>query len=430
MEMEAAPTVILLISVICKEEEAATKEEVSCFAVVTADVAAGFRLYYFLSIPFFDSLINNRNIIRGRSNALLEMDQLEPSVFKRMFRVDRATFGEIMERITPFIQAKNLRKACNSSGAPILLKTRLAVTLRWLAGASYLDLCFAFGISSSTFYHSDGILWPIMEALDAAFSIGFPFHDLDQIENLSQGFFQHSGGLLDGCVLALDGLGVATRQPSKWEVKYPKDYRFRKGGFAIIVLAGCDVQARFIAASATHSGSTNDIIAWQDTKLYEALEIDKLLPPKYFFIGDEAFTNTNQLLTPWSGRGLDQYKDSFNFWLSHSRQCVERSFGILTQRWGIFWRPFRFAFDRWSLVVLVSMKLHNLCIDRNDKTPSQRFNADVRSNDEWVVYDNYRDDDAPLRGRPLGDRRRDITFKLQQLGVLRPLHASMNSRCD
>lgn len=76
------------------------------------------------------------------------------------------------------------------------------------------------------------------------------------------------------------------------------------------------------------------------------------------------------------------------------------------------------------------MKLHNLCIDRNDKTPSQRFNADVRSNDEWVVYDNYRDDDAPLRGRPLGDRRRDITFKLQQLGVLRPLHASMNSRCD
>jgi hypothetical protein len=130
MEMEAAPTVILLISVICKEEEAATKEEVSCFAVVTADVAAGFRLYYFLSIPFFDSLINNRNIIRGRSNALLEMDQLEPSVFKRMFRVDRATFGEIMERITPFIQAKNLRKACNSSGAPILLKARLAVTLR------------------------------------------------------------------------------------------------------------------------------------------------------------------------------------------------------------------------------------------------------------------------------------------------------------
>jgi hypothetical protein len=28
-----------------------------------------------------------------------------------------------------------------------------------------------------SFYHSDGRLQPTIEALDAAFSIGFPFHD-------------------------------------------------------------------------------------------------------------------------------------------------------------------------------------------------------------------------------------------------------------
>jgi hypothetical protein len=61
-----------------------------------------------------------------------------------------------------------------------------------------------------------------------------------------------------------------------------------------------------------------------------------MLPDKYFFIGDKAFTNTFQFCSPWSGRGLDEYKDSFNFWLSHSRQCVRHAFGILTQRWGIF----------------------------------------------------------------------------------------------
>jgi hypothetical protein len=32
--------------------------------------------------------------------------------------------------------------------------------------------------------------------------------------------------------------------------------------------------------------------------LYEAVEIGKKLPPKYFFIGDEAFMNTNQFLSP------------------------------------------------------------------------------------------------------------------------------------
>jgi hypothetical protein len=34
-------------------------------------------------------------------------------------------------------------KAFNSSSGPISLRTKLAVSLRWLAGGSYLDLYFA-----------------------------------------------------------------------------------------------------------------------------------------------------------------------------------------------------------------------------------------------------------------------------------------------
>jgi hypothetical protein len=120
-------------------------------------------------------------------------------------------------------------------------------------------------------------------------------------------------------------------------------------------LAGCDVQARFISASCDHSGLTNDVIAWQDKKLHKLLEVYKLIPSTYFFIGDEAFTNTFQFLSPWSGRGRDPYKDSFNFWLSYSRQCVEQAFGMLTQHWGIFWRMFHFCFNCWTLVVMSAM---------------------------------------------------------------------------
>jgi hypothetical protein len=32
-------------------------------------------------------------------------------------------------------------------------------------------------------------------------------------------------------------------------------------------LAGCDADTRFILATANHSGSTNDIIAWNNSKL-------------------------------------------------------------------------------------------------------------------------------------------------------------------
>ncbi len=125
----------------------------------------------------------------------------------------------------------------NSSRVPIHNKTRLAVTLRWLA---YLDLCFAWSVGISTFFADNGVLWPTLQAIDAAFPLGFPFDDPEALENLLQGFSNHLGGILDGCVMAMDGFGVLTCAPYETEVVQPKDYRYRKSGFAIIVLAGCD----------------------------------------------------------------------------------------------------------------------------------------------------------------------------------------------
>jgi len=86
------------------------------------------------------------------------MDRLDPSVFKKMFRVDRPTFDEVINKVTPYMKHRDEMKATNSSGSPIYLITRLAVPLRWLAGASHLDLCFAWGFLSSSFYSRRGVL--------------------------------------------------------------------------------------------------------------------------------------------------------------------------------------------------------------------------------------------------------------------------------
>jgi len=179
--------------------------------------------------------------------------------------------------------SRNEVKAMNSSGEPISVCTRLVVALRWLAGGSYLDICFAWGLGISTFFDTDhGVLWPTLQAINDVFSMGFPIDDEEKLEELSRGFSEHSSGILDGCVLALDGLGVCTRCPFKTEVSRPKDYRFRKSGFAILVLAGCDIKAHFVCALCDHSGSTNDITAWQYSHLYKMLEMDKLLPTSIF----------------------------------------------------------------------------------------------------------------------------------------------------
>jgi hypothetical protein len=66
------------------------------------------------------------------------------------------------------------------------------VTLRWLAGASHIDLCFAWGLAHSTFFSERGALWPTVEAIDNAFEMDFPVNDLDRLEELSKGFSDHS----------------------------------------------------------------------------------------------------------------------------------------------------------------------------------------------------------------------------------------------
>jgi hypothetical protein len=60
------------------------------------------------------------------------------------------------------------------------------------------------------FFHSDGVLWPTLEAIDAAFNLGLPGDDPIQLAHLARGFEEHSCGILKGCVLAIDGLGVST----------------------------------------------------------------------------------------------------------------------------------------------------------------------------------------------------------------------------
>jgi hypothetical protein len=89
----------------------------------------------------------------------------------------------------------------------------------WPAGVSYIDLCFAWGVATSRFYSERGIIWPTIETIDLA-----------------------SGGIFDGCVLAIDGFAVATRQPYDFEVVYKKDYRYCKGGFAIVIIAAAKSQ--------------------------------------------------------------------------------------------------------------------------------------------------------------------------------------------
>ena len=102
-------------------------------------------------------------------------------------------------------------------------------------------------------------------------------------------------------------------------------------------MAACKANLEFVFFPAKHTGSTNDVVAIQGCEGGRILLGTSMteLPLGYYGVGDEAFMCTDTLLTPWSGRGLDRNKDSFNFFLSAMRQWIERAFGMFVGRWGI-----------------------------------------------------------------------------------------------
>ena len=52
------------------------------------------------------------------------------------------------------------------------------------------------------------------------------------------------------------------------------------------------------------------------------------------------------------------------------RQLIERAFGMLVMRCGMFSREFLFASERWSTDIMVCMKLHDLSLERKVKFTS------------------------------------------------------------
>ena len=80
------------------------------------------------------------------------MEYLDESQFQRMFRLTRFAFDGLLEKNSPSIKKENGLLHNHDPSVVISPRTRLACALRWLAGGSYIDICFAFGIPDGTFF--------------------------------------------------------------------------------------------------------------------------------------------------------------------------------------------------------------------------------------------------------------------------------------
>ena len=255
---------------------------------------------------------------------------------------------------------KDETQAKRSSGSTITPAWRLAITLRVLAGG---DPCGCADMANVL----DRIVWPIIDETVDAIMKHFRIADFDvkdsaKLEKLESEFALRSDNVVRGCVGALDGMAVCIRKPLPKECGNPKHYYNRKGFFALNLQAICDANKRFLFFSVLCPGSTHDSLAFDMSSLGRRIAKEGMLKP-YWIAADNAYRASEFIVVPWPGRNLDVAKDSFNFWLSNSRITIEGAFGILTQRWGIFWRPLPCTLDLSIWIIGTCILLHNLCID-------------------------------------------------------------------
>jgi DDE superfamily endonuclease len=126
-----------------------------------------------------------------------------------------------------------------------------------------------------------------------------------------------SKGLFKTAIGMVDGILIKIKSPSKQEDICISDYRSgHKKQIGINVQALCDAKLRFLYVSAMTPGRTNDYKAYEMSNLSSLIE---QLPEGYWCGGDNAYINTEHLLSPFPCQSISPERDAFNFFLSNCR---------------------------------------------------------------------------------------------------------------
>ena len=183
--------------------------------------------------------------------------------FTRTFRMDPDAFSKLCEELRPLLQKNEEMAARSTPGGAISPEVRLAISLRYLAGGSYLDLCDIYNCARSTMYE---VVWDTVDSINKTPSLALNFPSTQaECAAAAAGFkaLICKNGVVKGVVAAVDGLFIKRRAPSIRETLHvTRFFNGHKMGYGLNLQAACDSRLRFVGASCNCPGGTNDVTAW------------------------------------------------------------------------------------------------------------------------------------------------------------------------
>ena len=92
-----------------------------------------------------------------------------------------------------------------------------------------------------------------------------------------------------------------------------------------------------------------------------ALLVNGVIAP-YVFVGDDAFALKKFMMKTYPQQNLTAYKRVYNYRHSRARRISENLFGILANRWRIFFTTINLEPKHVENIVLSALALHNMRI--------------------------------------------------------------------
>jgi len=344
--------------------------------------------------------------------------------FDRAMRMPAEAVSDLSDILRPRLPRRGLSPFC-----------RTALALRYLGGGSYVDICAVFGVHAAKLSRS---LWEVIDAINASPILDFDFKLACRRRRLDYagGFQRRRASPFGNVIGALDGVAVRQEQPLSSDVQCVADYYSRKGFYAFNTQAICDADYKFKWMSCMSPGASHDSTAFTCTRLGQTLQDSSheltaaLIEDGHCIVADEAYAASEVLAVPWPscGRG-DQWKDGYNFYQSSGRIHIEQAFGMLSWRWGVFWRPLRVPFAKRPSLVRACFRLHNFCRGNENARDCvvAPWGNDLAGGDASLAPTDVIG--ANQRGRRRDCKRSDLrvrmTRRVEELDLMRPGVGSM-----
>lgn len=181
---------------------------------------------------------------------------------------------------------------------------------------------------------------------------------LSEQEEVIQGFRNICG--FRNVIGAIDCTHVKIRKVGGDAGQY---YVNRKGYYSMNVQVVCDSTLRIRDIVARWRGSTHDARIFRESSLNERLESGHF---QGILLGDSGYPLKSYLFTPFQSPS-SQKEEAYNRAHIHTRNTVERCFGLWKQRFRCLLNGFTVSLANVKLYIIALAILHNIAIDMGEE---------------------------------------------------------------